>query len=107
MSWIRVAILCGVAAIVGCSDAGEQVKPPDTTAKDAVKKALEGVAKSGQGGSELGAMMNDLQKLKETDQAVAEELISDVTALMSEGNPDQIKAKAQEMLKKLEGAKGG
>lgn len=103
MSWIRAALLCGVAALVGCGKGGEAVKAPDTTAKENIKRSLEGIAERGQGGSEIGAVMNELQKLKSVDAALAEELIQDAQAFMSTAlSSEQIKAKAKEMLGKLE-----
>jgi hypothetical protein len=107
MFWIRVITLLGIVAVLGCGSKGQKVTPPTVSPKDAVKKALEDIAQSGQGGSAVGAIMSDLEKLKATEQAVAEELIKDANVLMSTNGEDQIKAKAQEMLKKLEGAKGG
>jgi hypothetical protein len=107
MSWIRLVILMAVVALVGC-DTGKKVTPPSTSAKDSVKKALEGLVKSGRGGSEIGAIQQELKKLQETDKALADELAKDASGLMSTKNSsDDIKAKAQEMLKKLEGGGGG
>jgi hypothetical protein len=108
MSWIRVITLLGIVAVLGCGSKGEKVTPPTVSAKDSVKKALEGLVESGRGGSEIGAIMRDLETLKATDAALAGELITDARGLMSTTlGRDEIKVKAQEMLKKLEGVKGG
>ena len=73
--------------------------------REAVKKALEGIVESGQGGSEIGAIMEDLKALSEEDAALAESLSADAQAMMGMGG-DQVKAKAQEMLDKLGGGGG-
>ena len=105
MSWMKVLLLLGFVAMLGCSDA-EKLTDAEPPVKERLKSALEGIAESGQGGSEIGALMNDLEELRKTDPDIATQLVDDATAMMSVG-PDQIKAKAQEMLQKLEKAKGG
>lgn len=106
MSWIRLVILFAMVALIGC-DKGTKVTPPTTTAKESVKKALEGLVKSGQGGSEIGAIQQHLKKLQDTDKALADELAKDAADLMSTKNSsDDIKTKAQAMIKKLEGGGG-
>jgi hypothetical protein len=106
MSWIRLVILFAMVALIGC-DKGTKVTPPTTTAKESVKKALEGLVKSGQGGSEIGAIQQHLKKLQETDKALADELAKDAADLMSTKNSsDDIKTKAQAMIKKLDGGGG-
>jgi hypothetical protein len=109
MSWLRTFVLVCFAALIGCGDNTEAVAPPDTTARERVKAALENVAESGQGGSELGAIMEELKGLEESDPALAEELTQDAQSFMStQLSSDQIKQKAKDMLKKLEqGTAGG
>lgn len=107
MSWLRLMLVFAVAAVLaGCGPRAQSVKPPEVSAKEAVTKALEGIAQSGQGGSEIGTIMQDLDRMKATDPQLAEALIEDANQMMSMSNPAQIKAKAQEMLGKL-GAGGG
>ena len=101
MSWLRTFVLVGFAAFIGCGDVSQDVTPPDTTAKERVKAALENVVESGQGGSEIGAIMEELKGLKESDPALAEELTQDAQSFMSTSlSSDQIKQKAKDMLKK-------
>jgi hypothetical protein len=108
MFWIRVITLLGIVAVLGCGSKDERVTPPTVSAKESVKKALEGLVASGKGGSEIMTIQTEIRKLKETDPALAEELIRDSNGLMSTTlGRDDIKVKAQEMLKKLEGVKGG
>lgn len=108
MSLFRVLVVVCVVAILGCGGGGEAVKPPDTTAKDQVKQFLEGVAERGAAGSEMGAIMERLKFLEETEPELAADLRKDAQSIMSQQNsPQQIKQKAKDMLQKLEGAKGG
>jgi hypothetical protein len=102
-------VLVCFAALIGCGDQSQDVKPPDVTAKERVKQALENVVETGQGGSEIGAIMNELEGLKESDPALAEELMEDAQSFMStQLSSDQLKQKAKDMLKKLEaGGAGG
>ncbi len=107
MSWLRsMLVLAAVAVLVGCGPRAESVKAPEVSAKEAVTKALQNIAQTGQGGSEIGAIMQDLERMKATDPQLAETLIQDANQMMSLGNPAEVKAKAQEMLGKL-GAGGG
>lgn len=110
MEYLRFPLLLTAVMISGCGGGGgsESVVPPDVSPRDAVKATLEQIAESGQGGSEIGAMMQDLEKLKETDAATADALIQDANALMSTtGGKEAITAKAKEMLAKLESGSGG
>jgi uncharacterized lipoprotein YehR (DUF1307 family) len=108
MSLLRVIVVCCVVALLGCGDGGTTVKPPDTTAKDQVKQYLENIAETGAGGSEMGAIMEELKKLEESDPALAAELQEDAKTFMSTQNsPEQLKAKAKEMIEKLDGGTGG
>ena len=102
MSWFRFLVLPVGVVIVGCRPgAGSVTPPPEVSPAEAVRKALEQVAESGRGGSEIGAMMNDLEAMKATDPQTAEALIEDAKALMSISDSAAIKAKAKEMLGKL------
>jgi cell shape-determining protein MreC len=109
MSWLKFLFLaCFAAAIIGCTDDTVKVTPPDTSAKESVRSALQGVADSGQGGSEVGAIMEELKKLEPTEPELAKELSADAADLMSTRNTsDQLKQKAKDMIKKLDGATGG
>ncbi len=109
MSWLKFVLLaCFATAIIGCTDDTVEVTPPDTSAKESVRAALQNVADTGSGGSEVGAIMNELKKLEETDPELAKELSTDAAELMSTRNTsDQLKQKAKDMIKKLDGATGG
>lgn len=110
MNWMRFLILAGVVAVLGClgGNKGERVNAPEVSPKEAVKQKLESIVQTGQGGSAVGAIRKDLEKLRETDPAIAEELTKESSGLMMPGiSPDDVKAKAKAMLQKLEGASGG
>ena len=105
MSWMKILVVFGIVAIVGCSQ-GEEFSNPEASAKDRVKQALEGIVESGQGGSEIGAIMEDIGELEKTDPELATQLGDDLTEMMASPG-DQVKARAEAMLKKLEDATGG
>ena len=109
MSWLKCVLLGALVVFVSCkTDTSQSVTPPDETAKEAVKKALEGIAETGVGGSEIGLVQIELEKLKKTNPTLADDLMEDASALMSTAlSADQVKAKAKAMLKKLEGIKEG
>jgi hypothetical protein len=97
-----------LAAVVGCGGSidTESVTPPEVSPRDAIKTALNQMLESGAPGSEIGAVMTSINDLKQTDPALADTLKADADELMgmmSRNNVDAMKAKAQEMLKKLEG----
>ncbi|MFO7904307.1 MAG: hypothetical protein R6U98_16710, partial [Pirellulaceae bacterium] len=97
-------------ALIGCGGGLEskRVKPPEMTAKEKIKSMLEGIAEAGRGGSEVGRVMQELERLKETDPALADELMRDAESLMSPRmSSSRLKQKAGEMIEKLEGGSGG
>ena len=73
-----------------------------------MRSALQNIAETGSGGSEVGAIMNELSKLEESDPELAKELKTDAAEFMSTRNtPDQLKKRAKDMIKKLDGSTGG
>jgi len=104
MSFLRLLVLLAVVAVVvGCGPSAESVTPPpERSPAETVKAVLEQAAETGQGGSALGEMMDALEKMKATDAEKAGALEEDANALMSMSDPAEIKAKAKEMLGKLE-----
>ena len=95
----------GIALIAGCSE-GEKGNEADPVGREYAIKALEGIIESGQGGSEIGLVVEELQKLKETEPELAEKLIEESNNLMSAENSDQLKERAQAMLDQLTGGGG-
>jgi hypothetical protein len=101
-NWMGLLVLLATVVMIGCGPKSETVTAPEVAPRDAVRQALEGLAESGQGGSEIGAIMADLDKLAAEDPALAESLKADANAMMTMSG-EQVQAKAKEMLKKLEG----
>jgi hypothetical protein len=91
------------AAAVGCGavtdDDPVDVTPPSTTEK--LKASLNDVAQTGQMGSGMMTIEQEIEKLRATDAAKADALKADYEQLKTMNNPAQAKAKAQEMLGKL------
>jgi len=109
MNWKSVLVLIGVAALAGC-EKGEKVTPVTVTGKEYVVQALEGLLKLGQPGSEIGMVVEELNKYKKanpSEAALCDELIADTEGLMSGGSPEEFKAKVQAMLDKLNGKPAG
>jgi len=105
----RMLVPVLLLALVGCGGSikEEKVTPPTVTSKEAIQKALTPIAESGQVGSEIGAVMQDVQALKASDAALAETLQKGLNELMSmSGNPEGAKKKARELLVKLNGGGG-
>ncbi|MGM0490188.1 MAG: hypothetical protein ACQESR_25970 [Planctomycetota bacterium] len=110
MFWLRMFAVAGFVALIGCGGGPEskKTKSPEVAAKEKIKLMLEGIAETGRGGSEVGGAMQELEKLKETDPALADELMRDAESLMSPRmSSSRLKQKAGEMIEKLEGGSGG
>ena len=89
MTWLELARLA------------KSVKP--LAPQDEIRSALEHVAQTGEIDSGLVIVREKLEAMKETDAAKAGELLQDLSQLEKmTTQPAQAKAKAQEMLKKLE-----
>ncbi len=105
MNWIRILTLVGIVAVTGCfGSKGEKVTPPSVTPKESVKKTLQNIVDTGARGSAIGAMQNDLDKLKATEPALAEELKKEANSLMDTRlSQEEVQSRAKAMLQKLEG----
>ncbi len=99
--WLKGLVLLPMLAIVGCGTDAKEVTPPSVTAKEAVMAGLAGIVESGQGGSEIGAMMNEVEKLRPEAPELADELVKELTNMMSSTSQVDIKAKAQELYDKV------
>ncbi len=94
-------IFLGLAVLMGCSK-GVSVAPTAPKASfDSVKTALQAIAATGEFGSDVEGIEQDLEKLKATDAAKAEGLLKDLQSLKTAQQKSQIQAKAKEMLGKL------
>lgn len=100
MQIVVVVGLISLPVLVGCSgqSSGPAVEsgPPTLSSQDELRKRLEYVVSSGMAGSGLAGMPEIIAQL---DNAQA--LEADYRRLEAAGSPDQIKAIAAEMLKKL------
>lgn len=108
--WLKCLVLLSAVPLLGCGTDAVEVTPPEVTAKAAVIKALEGIVESGQGGSELGAALQEVDKLHSVDPELTKEIVDELTKMMSGTSQVDVKAKAQELLDKVkalptEGAK--
>jgi len=95
--------LAGVLAFSGCNaTVTPEVKPVEQVASKAnIKAAMQDVAKSGAQGSALSTLDSDMERLKTDDAATYEAIKADVEALKAEKDSAKIKAKATEILKKV------
>lgn len=101
MRFARFFLVLGLVALLGCGPQETTQRVEEPSGQDQVKSALENVAESGQIDSGLMIVRDELEAMKATDAAKAEELLSDLDALQALTDPAQAKAKAQEMIDKL------
>ena len=101
-------MVLGAAVLVGCGAKPQfEGGADETSPEETVKTTLEQMVQTGQAGSNIGEMMQALEKMKETDAAKAEALLEDANQLMSSPSSAAIKTKAKEMLDKLSGGSAG
>lgn len=101
LSRISLLLLFFAVLAIGCQGSGSTpVAAPAGSTTDLVKKDLQMIVDNGQMGSEMMSIQNNLEKLKATDAAKADELLADLKGL--EGlSGEQLKTKAQAMIDKL------
>ncbi|MFO7907790.1 MAG: hypothetical protein ACQESR_02870 [Planctomycetota bacterium] len=99
---VRLSIMLFVVAAIGCQAGSEPVEDPELSRKDLIKQDLQIVVDNAQLGSEMMSIKNNLESLKSTDAALAEELLEDLEKLESLSG-SATKSKAEEMIAKLEG----
>lgn len=95
------SIVVFVALWAGCGGRGatpERVTPP--APQTMVKASLDDIIASGSLRS-AETLQQQLESMKKTDSAKAEQLLKDYEQLMTLSDPQAIKAKGQEMAKKL------
>jgi hypothetical protein len=93
------ALLLCVAVGCGTSTPSTEITPPPAT--DAIKMGLQSAAEQGVVDSGLVSVREELEKLKATDAAKAEDLLKDLAQLEKMSGADKIKSKAKDMIKKL------
>ena len=105
----RMLVPVLLLSLLGCGGGikEEKVTPPTVTPKEAIQKALTPIAETGQVGSEVGGVMQNVEALKASDAALADTLQKGLSELMSmSGNPEGAKQKAKELLGKLNAGGG-
>jgi len=96
-----LALLVSALAVTGCGPSSTPVDVPNPPATAAIKQNLQGAVETGQLGSGMMAIDNEIEKLAATDAAKAAELKKEFAAVKSASSPAQVKAKAKEMMDKL------
>lgn len=98
---VRWAIMVLVVAAVGCQEQSNEVEDPGLSRKELIKQDLQIVVENQQMGSEMMSIKNNLESLKSTDSALAEELLTDLEEL--EGKSGSAAAsQAKSMIEKLD-----
>lgn len=95
--------LLGILAFAGCSSTvTPEVKEVQQVASKAnIKAAMQDVAKTGSQGSALSTLDSDMDRLKTDDATTYEAIRADVEIIKTEKDQAKIKAKANEILKKV------
>lgn len=104
MSFVRILTLLLVAVFLGCGSDIKSVPITPAAAPSAVQSAkaiLTDLANTGEKGSAMETLRQNLEQIKQTDAAKGDALLGDLKALEAETNADQIKAKAQAMADQL------
>lgn len=100
MRYLQILALLFAAATFGCG--GEGATSVEVEAPNAqIQAALADVAESGQIDSGIMLVREQLEMMRETEAAKADDLLKDLDALEGMSSPGSIKAKAKEMLSKL------
>jgi hypothetical protein len=104
MKRFKTLMLLSALALVGCG-AGEKpvnVTPPaQLPAAQNAKITLQEIANTGQMGSAMMLLRENLEAFKQADAAKGGPLVSDLDALEKETDVERIKAKAKAMADKL------
>lgn len=108
MKWINAALLALSVTMMGC---GPSTPPPNqsnpvedktVSAKEDVKKMLQGIAESGSAGSGLMGLKESIDKaIRPADAKLADELMKDYEQLSQTQDPQKIKDIAGRMAGKL------
>lgn len=98
--FVRAAILFVVALVIGCGDGTTEVPVTETSNTDSIRRNLQSIADTGQKGSEMVAIEQDIQSLTETDPEKAAELSTEFEKLKA-ASGTQAKTQAQKMIDSL------
>ena len=96
-----ISLVLLLASVLGCGGGPDMgsvaVEPPPLDAK----VTLEEIASSGSLQGKEDELRQELEGLRESHPAEAEQLLADYEQLVSQSSPASIKSKAQEMADKL------
>ena len=101
MRFVRILALLGLVAVLGCGGGENATTVEEAPPDSQIQSALQSVAETGVVDSGIMLVRAQLEVLKETDALKADALLKDLDALEASRSPDQVKAKAKEMLGKL------
>lgn len=96
----RLLVPCVAAALLGCGS-GDTVIESTPQETPAVKAMLQDIAELGEVGSGGYEIREQLEMMKTSGDAKADELLEDLNELESLSKPPAIKKKAAEMAEKL------
>lgn len=104
MNVFRGLVMLSVLALVGCGGGDKPVNvtpPAQVPAAQNAKITLQEIASTGQMGSGMMLLRENIEEIKKTDEAKGGPLLTELDALEKETNVEQIKAKAKAMADKL------
>ncbi|MCY7327353.1 MAG: hypothetical protein LH618_02255 [Saprospiraceae bacterium] len=101
---IAVASLSLAVSGCGSGPVDEKIAVPASAIEASLRKTLEGFEKSGELGSGISGLETDINGIKLSDPAKAETLTKLFNELQGLKKPADIKAKAKEMISKLQPA---
>ena len=96
----RIAFMLVIALIVGCGDGTTEVPVTETSRTDSIRRNLQSIADTGQKGSEMVAIEQDIRSLAETDPEKSAELSTEFEKLKG-ASGTQAKSQAQKMIDML------
>lgn len=97
----RILTVAAIVSLVGCGGPGSTpVPPPSISIADLIRNDLKMIADSGQVGSEVSSIQDNLTKYREENPAVASQLLTELEKLQGLSGAEA-KSVANEMIAKL------
>ncbi len=103
----RLTIILALVALLlgGCGGSSgpgpQRVQPAQVQPADAIRSALESIARTGEVGSEGLTIQENIERLRASDPAKADALSKDYEELQRASDPGKVKSVAAQMLQKL------
>lgn len=104
MSLLRIVAVLFVLALVGCGSEPQPIAvtpPAQTPAAQNAKTMLQEIADTGERGSGMEMLRQNLEQIKQGDEAKGSGLLSELDALEKASDTAAVKAKAKAMADKL------